>query len=271
MHTSFVYTPVMLSILTHQRISSALIVGSVLITSTIGCGPSIPTAQKAGISYNTVQSTWPTNPTCLNPKTPNGFAKEVLMSSIMTVFVGAGPNPISDADWATYSPSLGNVKNSDRHLLFSSSCFARSPGTPANCEGEACKRIIELDGHTWVGLSKIEAADCVPDADHCNGTAAKPGGLVFVVTRKCHELVFEGTVRILRGPKGEKAVMHSTPNGVVETNVTLPSGWTLTEETLTEPLVVHPFGGADECLYNIIRDHKQQGYHQIGFAASTYP
>jgi len=267
----FLYTPAMLSISTRPRTSWHLLASSFLIASTIGCGPSIHPAREAGISYSTVPSTWPANPTCLNPKTPNGFAKEVLMSSVLTVVVGGGPNPISDADWATYSPSFGNVKNSDRHLLFSSSCFARSPGTPASCEGEACKRIVELDGHTWIGLSKIEAADCVPDANHCDGMAAKPGGLLFVVTRKCHELVFNGTVRILRGPKGEKAVMHSTPNGIVETNVTLPSGWTLTEEALTEPLVVHPFGGGDECLYNIIRDHKQQGYHQIGFAGSTYP
>lgn len=38
----------------------------------------------------------------------------------------------------TYTPSLGNQKNSDRFLLFSKSCFARSPSKPADCVGEGC-------------------------------------------------------------------------------------------------------------------------------------
>jgi hypothetical protein len=42
------------------------------------------------------------------------------------------------------------------------------------------------------------------------------------------------------------------------------------QQTLTSPLVVHPFGGGDGYLYNIIRDHKLQSYHQLAYAGPQY-
>jgi len=232
---------------------------------------SLPTSQEAGVSYATVVSPWPTTTTCLNSPTPTGIAKEVLIGSARTVVIAGGDHPISDADWTNFNPGLGNKKTSDRHLLFTRSCFARSPSKSATCRGMECREIVDLKGHTWIGLSKIEAVDCLPNNDACSGTGAKPGGLLVVVTRKCHELVFEGQVRILHGPKGERAVMHATADGHPTTNVQLPTGWTLVEEMLTEPLVLHPYGGGDACFYNIIRDELQQSYHQIGFTGAKYP
>jgi hypothetical protein len=236
----------------------------------VGC-ISIPTAKSAKVSYSTEVSAWPATPTCLNPPVMNGIAKEVLNGRLREVVIAGGSNPISDEKWASYTPSLGSQKNSDRHTLFATSCFSRSPGKPADCRGEACRDVIEQDGFSWLGLSKIDAADCVPSAGACAGTTAKPGGLLFVVTEKCHELVFEGDVIFLRGPAGEKAIMHATSDGVPTTDVVLPSGWTLTKETLTTPLAVHPFGGTDRCFYNIIRDSKLQSYHQLTYAGVTYP
>jgi hypothetical protein len=234
-----------------------------------GC-TTIPTSADAKVSYSTVGSPWPTVPTCLNNPVMSGTAKEVLNGSRREVVIAGGTNPISDEKWATYTPSLGNQKNSDRHLLFSQSCFSRSPGKPADCVGDACRDVIEMDGYTWIGLSKIEAADCVPSGG-CDGTAAKPGGLLVIITRKCHELVFEGDVFMLQGPAGVSAVMHATADGNPTTDVVLPAGWTLTKQTLTTPLVVHPFGGGDACFYNVIRDSKLQSYHQLTYAGATYP
>jgi hypothetical protein len=236
----------------------------------LGC-TSIPTAKDAMISYSTEVSAWPASPTCLNPAVMTGIAKEVLNGSRREVVIASGSNAISDEKWSTYTPSLGNQKNSDRYTIFKTSCFSRSPGKPADCAGEACREIIEMDGYTWVGLSKIDAADCVPSASACDGTSAKPGGLLFVVTEKCHEMVFEGEVVFLAGPNGEKAIMHATADGVPSTDVSLPSGWTLTKETLAAPLIVHPFGGGDRCFYNVIRDSKLQSYHQLKYAGATYP
>jgi hypothetical protein len=236
----------------------------------VGC-VSIPTSKEANLSYSTEVSAWPASPTCLNPPVMSGIAKEVLNGSRREVVIAGGSNPISDERWPSYTPSLGNQKNSDRHTLFKTSCFSRSPGKPADCTGEACRDVIEMDGYTWVGLSKIDAADCVSSSSACDGTSAKPGGLVLVVTEKCHELVFEGEVIFLTGPDGQKAIMHATSDGVPTTDVLLPDRWTLRKETLAAPLVVHPFGGGDRCFYNVIRDAKLQSYHQISYSGATYP
>ena len=232
---------------------------------------SIPTAKQAGISYEATVAAWPATPTCLNDPTPVGTAKEVLMGSTRTVVIAGGDHPITDAEWATYRPSFGNLKNSDRHLLFNRSCFSRSPDAPPDCQGAACRDVRRLDGHTWVALSRIDAADCVPSPAACNGTAVNPGGLLVVVTEKCHQLRFDGEVIFLDGPRGERAVMHATSDGAPTLDVVLPPGWSLRRETLAEPLVLEPFGGDGQCFYNIIRDSKLQSYHQVKFPGHTYP
>lgn len=230
---------------------------------------SIPSSVDAKVSYDTVESPWPATPVCLN-RPDVAVAKEVLYGRTRTVVIAGGDNAISDERWATYTPSLGNQKNSDRFLRFSRSCFSRSPSKPASCEGDGCRDLIELDGYSWVGLSKIESADCV-GAKGCAGMAANPGALLVVVTRKCHELVFEQEGWFLDGPNGERAIMHATADGTVKETVELPAGWTLKKEPLATPLVLRPFGGGDECFFNIIRDHALQSYHQFKYAKPQYP
>ena len=231
---------------------------------------SIPTAKEAGVSYATIPTPWPDDVDCLNGDNP-GVAKEVLMGSTRTVVVAGGDHAISDDAWRTYSPSFGNQKNSDRHLLFGPSCFARSPRAGADCVGDDCRTIVELDGYTWVALSQIDAVDCIPAGGGCDPGKVQPGQLAFVVTEKCHELHFSGDAIFLNGPDGERAIMHATSDGNPTTDVDLPDGWTLTREALDGDLVVRPFGGGDDCFYNIIRDEKAQSYHQIAYAGARYP
>jgi hypothetical protein len=257
-----------ISMLDFQSVRAPL---AVVLGGVLGACAGLPTAREANVSFSTVESQWPASTVCLNSATPTGIAKEVLIGSTRTVVIAGGPSPISDEAWASFSPGLGNQKNSDRHLLFARSCYARSPSRSASCVGDDCREIVTLGGYSWVALSKIDAADCLPSSSACSGTTPRPGGLLVVVTQKCHELIFEGTAFMLRGPNGERAVMHATPDGRPTTDVTLPAGWTLTMETLASPLVVRPFGGGDRCFYNIIRDHRQQSYHQLSFAGATYP
>ena len=40
---------------------------------------------------------------------------------------------------------------------------------------------------------------------------------------------------------------------------------------LKEPLIISPFGGGNECYFNIVGDHLGQGYHQYIFADKFYP
>jgi len=243
----------------------------VAILAVAACRGSLPTAERAGVNYAAVPSPWPADRACINQERGAIVAKEVLMGRTKTVVVAGGANPIADDAWKTFAPGLFNRKNSDRHTLFTRSCFARSPDAPADCLGDACRRVVEHGGHSWVELSKIEAADCVPAAGACDPANVRAGQLAIVVTRKCHELVFEGRVILLRGPRGEEAVMHATADGVPTTDVPLPPGWELRQETLAAPLVLHPFGGGDACYYNILRDANTQSYHQFRYAGSDYP
>lgn len=240
------------------------------LTALSGCFR-LPSARDAGVHFETRPSDWPTQAACLNPPRQNGIAKEVLLGRERLVVIGAGPQAIPDSAWATYSPGFFNQKNSDRHTLFDTSCFIRSPDAPADCIGEACAQRIQLDGYSWTALSQIEAVDCIPAGGSCNPASVAPGHLAVVVTRKCHELTFTGGVFFLRGPHGERAVMHATANGQPTLDVPLPEGWSLTRESLSAPLVLHPFGGGSACFYNILRDSRGQSYHQFEFAGPTYP
>lgn len=246
----------------------ALASGAALVAT--ACA-TLPTAKSANVSFATTTSVWPSDRACLNKVSGPIVAKEVLVGRTMTVVVSGGSSPISDESWATFSPGVLNRKNSDRHTMFTRSCFARSPDAPARCEGASCARIVELGGHTWVELSKIEASDCTPTEGGCDPAHVRPGQLAFVVTRKCHELVFTGSAFMLRGPHGEQAVMHATSTGTPTTDVPLPTGWRLSEEPLSEELVLHPFGGGDACFYNVLRDARMQSYHQFRFAGARYP
>lgn len=252
-----------------MRIAALSLAAVVVSAAASGCF-SIPTAAEAGVSYATEVSAWPAAVECLN-RPGLRVAKEVLKGDIRTVVIAGGERPISDEEWGGYTPSFGNIKNSDRHLLFSASCFARSPGLPIDCRGDACRTIVELDGHTWVALSQIDAYDCVPADGGCSMSNVEPHHLAFIVTEKCHELRFTGEAVFLRGPDGEVAVMHATPDGNPRLTARLPDGWTVAREALSSELVVHPFGGGDRCFYNIIRDELQQSYHQIVYARPTYP
>lgn len=241
---------------------------SIALTLTLaGCGGAPMMPGPSDVTYPATPIAWPAEVECGEKP---AIAKEVMVPRTRSVVVAAGADPISDAEWVDYSPSLLRVKNSTRHLLFSDSCFWRSPGTPADCAGESCRTITEFDGHTWMDMSQIIGMSCV-GGDDCDPQAVAPGDLAVVVTAKCHRITFTGEAFLLRGPGGEQAVMHATPDGQPTTDVPLPPGWTLTREALPEPLVLLPFGAGDDCYYNIIRDARGQSYHQFGYAGPTWP
>ena len=232
---------------------------------------SIPSIADARISYPTTPVAWPETLECLNDQTP-GMPKEVLVGATRTVVVAGGDDPIPDAAWADFSPGLGNVKNQNRNLLFEDSCFWRSPAAPASCQGDACRSQVEIKGYTWVELAEVLAMDCIPKgAANCGTRGVPEGALTVTVTRKCHELVFEGDAWILSGPSGERAIMHATEAAAPTGDVSLPDGWTLERTTLAEPLVVHPFGADGDCYYNIFRDQRVQAYHQFAYSGASYP
>jgi hypothetical protein len=48
-------------------------------------------------------------------------------------------------------------------------------------------------------------------------------------------------------------------------------GWSLKKVILKDPLILSPFGGGNECFFNIVGDHLGQGYHQYIFNNKWYP
>lgn len=241
-----------------------------LLVALAGCAR-LPTAERSGVRYATVESPWPEHADCLNRQRGAVVAKEVLRGRSRMVVVAGGSNPISDEAWTTFSPGMFDTKNSDRHTMFARSCFVRSPDAPAACSGESCARVVEMGGHTWIELSKVEAVDCLPRGGACDPAHVAPGKLAVVVTRKCHEMVFEGRAIMLHGPNGEEAIMHATADGTPTTDIALPPGFRLEPVELAAPLVLHPHGGGDACYYNILRDARGQSYHQLRYANGTYP
>jgi hypothetical protein len=97
------------------------------------------------------------------------------------------------------------------------------------------------------------------------------GHLVIKTVQKCQTVMFTDSIFQLTDNKGNFYVMHATEKRKVDTTVNLPSGWTLKKINLKEPLIISPFGGGNECYFNIVGDHLGQGYHQYIFASKFYP
>ena len=85
-------------------------------------------------------------------------------------------------------------------------------------------------------------------------------------------LMLPGAAACFSFPSSEEAgVSYATADGTPDLSVALPAGWWFEERSLAGPLVLHPFGTGDECFYNIIRDAKEQAYHQYEYAGASYP
>lgn len=225
------------------------------------------------ITYDTVQTAMPEDATCAGGRDDSpGIAKEILNAETDIIYVAGGDNPMPDDVWNETSFRIPLLKNSTRNLLFQGSCFFRSPGTEATCSGDDCFVIDEIAGYSWLALTEVVGQDCLPTMDGCSADAVNPGYVSITTIDKCQRLVFEGPVIYeLSDGQGNLYVMHATATGTPDLNPTLPEGWTLTERTLDEPLVLLPFGGGDACYYNIVRDNLVQSYHQYAYAGDQYP
>lgn len=253
-----------------------LIIGVVVALVALGGGAyayiqSLTTLPSFSGSYRTVQSTMPVTFSCVwgGGERP-GVAKEIVDIRTDIAYLAGGENPMPDDVWEATSFNFPIIKNSDRNLVFDETCFYRSPGTEADCEGDTCFVFEELAGYTWMSLLILLGQDCYPDAVGCSTDGVNAGYVTFTTIDKCQRLVFNGPVIYeLRDGTGNVYVMHATATGTPDLTPTLPDGWTLSERTLEEPLELLPFGGGDPCYYNTVRDN--QGYHQVAYTGDTYP
>jgi hypothetical protein len=226
------------------------------------------------ISYSTVQTEKPADAPCLGGGEGSpGIAKEVLNIQTDEIYVAGGANPIPDDVWATFEFRLPYIQNSTRHLLFTGSCFFRSPGVAADCLGDDCFIQSEFVGYTWYTLNSVTGQVCYPDASGCTGQTVSAGFVSITTIAKCHEISYDGeSIYDLGDGRGNRYVMHASADGTPNINdVALPDGWTIEQRAISEPLVLLPFGGGDHCYYNIVRDNLTQSYHQYIYADDMYP
>lgn len=226
------------------------------------------------ISYATVQTAMPEGASCIGDGEESpGIAKEFINLESDDIYVAGGANAMPDAEWTNYSFRFPLFKNSTRNLLFQGSCFFRSPDVAATCVGDACFTMEEIVGYDWLKLTTIIGNSCYPDASGCSLDVVNPGYISINTIAKCHRLVFDAPrIYELADGNGNVYVMHATGTGTPDlSGPTLPEGFTLTERTITDPLVVLPFGGGDNCYFNVVRDNLVQSYHQIAYAGDRYP
>ncbi|MDX2163433.1 MAG: hypothetical protein SF162_19100 [bacterium] len=233
---------------------------------------SLTTLKPLTISFATIQTAMPEGASCAGGGQEGGVAKEILNLETDYIYVAGGSNPMPDEVWAAYSFRLPILKNSTRNLLFQGSCFFRSPDVPPDCTVEACFSVDEIVGYTWLNLTQIAGQSCFPDADGCSGDVVNSGYVSISTIAKCHRITYDGPVIYeLSDGNGNLFVMHATDDGTPDLNPALPDGWSLTERTITEPLILLPFGGGSACYYNIVRDNLVQSYHQYAFSGEQYP
>lgn len=258
--TSFCATPQTSKITMKRNISVLAILAIFLFNS---CG--LKTAEQVGLQFSTEKSKLPDT---LDWK-EIGFAKELINQKEKIVIISGGTNPLPLDKWDDFKPSYPYQKNIDRHLLFQKTAFYRSPNTDVNCKTPDCIKERKYKKYTWVEMAKPICVDYVggktdmlkPEKEH----------LVIKTIQKCQTVMFSDSIFQLTDNKGNYYVMHATETGNPDTTISLPSGWTLKKVILNDTLIISPFGGGNECFYNIVGDNLGQGYHQYIFADKLYP
>ncbi len=203
---------------------------------------------------------------CLNSNSPHK-AKEILNRLTKTVYVASKPNPINDKQWQSFHPRIPFKKNSTRHLLFGKSCFTRSYSQPQNCKGDQCKKIKKISGYTWLELAKIVGHHCIPKSIRCSMEGGTPDALSAITIKKCQTITFENKIYDLSDSNGNHFIMHATATAKPTMHVDLPKGWHLKIIRLKQALTIHPKNNSS-CIYTILRDSKQQSYHQYIYAGT---
>lgn len=228
---------------------------------------SIPTAQEAGINY-------PTQPAFQVPENIEwrevGIAKELVHIKDKNVIISGGSNPIPLHEWEGLRVRFPWYKNSDRHTLINKTALVRSPNANSNCNlTDSC--LIERDykGYSWIELAQPLAVNFIPSETDI--LKPEEGYLVVKTIKKCQIIRFDNEIYQLTDNEGNYYVMHATESGEPNLDVILPKGWTLKKVSLEEPLVILPFGEAEDCYYSIVGDHLGQGYHQYIYANEYYP
>lgn len=219
-------------------------------------------------------------------------------------YKSGGTNPVPDADWSTYTPPPGYIKNTTRYLQFNEQSLIASPGDPVG----QYTYITTSDNYTWVQMTttlsamwpynqeSFNAATGENTTDPFNAaivvTTPPPGVIKYTANYKAQYMKYyanesdiptgqPGAVPIPRyfitDQWGNKYIMQASGQesavGVYNAfeSAVLPAGWTKEIAYLKEDLILSPAtapGGYYD--YNLFRDSTDNTYNQISWSPSGY-
>lgn len=210
------------------------------------------------------------------------------------VYLDYGANPITSAEWPTYTPSPGYIKNTPRNPEFNAENTFSSPGLS---DGQV--DVVTIDGYTWKFIAQIQSAMWPYDSSlfpetlnayqAAFATTTPPAGTIkFSSNEKNQEMIFwarEGNssegAPILRyfitDQWGNKYIMGASGAATDEeipasfASTVLPEGWTKSTGYLDETLSLMPaYSSGGQAHYNIFRESGDNTFFQIEWGESGH-
>ena len=228
------------------------------------------------------------------------------VTAVVAGYKNGGSNQVPDDVWngtngyAPYEPPYPYIKNSTRYLQFNLSHFMGSPGEPVG----TTTFITTSDGYTWASMTSSHNAMIpfkvsdyagnkppVLNAFAAGNWVLDPvaGSVKYTTNKKAQNMLFYShqnndpqQAKILRffikDNYGNIYIMHSSgaaDESQTEANfnaATLPTGWKKYSGYLPASFVMTPTIGFNNTrVFNVLRDNKDSGYHQIFWGNSGMP
>lgn len=213
----------------------------------------------------------------------------------MVVYLAAGDNPITDAEWATYTPDPGFILNTPRKPLFDVLNVLGSPYQPAG----VFTYITDTSGFTWQAVAAVENRIYLFDAKDYPGynppltnsaqagyavLTPLPGTIQYNSNDKNHENIFHakdsgGNPQLqhyVTDPWGNVYILKSvnlandTPEKVAAAvaAAVLPKGWVKSSGYLNKDKTYLPTYSGDVAHANEFRDSADSAWMQIKWGKS---
>ena len=200
------------------------------------------------------------------------------------VYLAKGSNPIDAAEWASYLPPPGYIKNTTRNLQFDSATFPSSPDSTMD------EYITTSDGYTWFYMAKTISSDWPFNPAKYSGNyssgyeaaALQPtpqkGTIKWTANTKNQEITWYARNSdgkpieryFVTDPWGDRFILQATGESdpalvrQIFLSAVLPPGWTKSFGFLKQNLTTLPaYNSEGSCNYYLFRDSADDSFEQI--------
>jgi hypothetical protein len=213
----------------------------------------------------------------------------------MVVYLAAGDNPISEEEWASYTPDAGFILNTPRGPIFDVLNVLGSPYEPSG----VYTYFTDTQGFTWQSVAAVENRIYPFDADDYTGYTPPltnsaqagyvvltplPGTIQYNSNDKNHENIFyaedsggnQQLQHYVTDPWGNVYILKSvnlandTPEATAAAveNAVLPEGWVKSSGYLNKDKSYLPAWSANVAHANEFRDSADSAWMQIKWGKS---